>query len=185
MYDNDYILFSNEKHISKDAEISLDDTLLQLKLVPKIRCKKQCTSYVYTTITRYSVLEIPQFVFVTLTNNPIKSEANTTTTDKYNKCVQEQICIKCNLQQSSFTYCLCCFVVVTKDEQTLLVKPTTNNQYAVYNNDKKSYESLIGYQFDDFITASATNIVLCYKTATKLTKIQHLQQIHSIWTTGQ
>jgi hypothetical protein len=40
----------------------------------------------------------------------------------------------------------------------------TNSQYAVYNKDKKSYESLTGYQFDDFITAAATNIVLCYKT---------------------
>jgi hypothetical protein len=137
--------------------------------VPKIKCKKQCPGYIYITNERYSIFELAKFVFVTLTNKPVKNKKSTTrtpiTTDnQYTKDVQEQIYIKCNLKQSSFTYCLCCFIVVTKDDKTLIVKPMRNNQYAVYNNDKKSYEPLTGYQFDDFIAASATNIVLCYKT---------------------
>jgi len=44
----------------------------------------------------------------------------------------------------------------------MIVKPTTNNRYTVYNTDIKAYELLLANQLDDFITASATNIVLCY-----------------------
>ncbi|CAF1379913.1 unnamed protein product [Rotaria magnacalcarata] len=39
-----------------------------------------------------------------------------------------------------------------------------NNEYSVYNNDTKEYEPLRGYQSNDFMIASATNIILCYKT---------------------
>jgi len=163
----DCILFSTEQHIKKNDEISLDDTLLQTKLVPKIRCKNQCEGYSCTSSARYSVLDIPQFVFVTLATNSIKKKTKlitaTTTTDKYQKNVQEQIYIKCDLIQSCFVYSLCCFIVVTKDERTLLVKLMPNKQYSVYNHDSKGYEPLINYQFDDFVAASASNIVLCYK----------------------
>ncbi|CAF1130464.1 unnamed protein product [Rotaria sordida] len=43
----DCVLFLNEKHLSKNAEISLDDTLIQAKLVPKIRCNNQCEGYTF------------------------------------------------------------------------------------------------------------------------------------------
>jgi hypothetical protein len=72
--------------------------------------------------------------------------------------------IKCKLIKKSFAYNLCCFIVVTKDERTLIVKPMLNNQYSVYNNVTKSYESLPGYHFNDFITAAAANLILCYRT---------------------
>ncbi|CAF1651702.1 unnamed protein product, partial [Rotaria magnacalcarata] len=65
---------------------------------------------------------------------------------------------------SCFNYDLYCFIVVTKDDRTLLVKLISNNEYSVYNNDTKAYEPLLGYHFNDFIIASSTNIVLCYKT---------------------
>ena len=87
-----------------------------------------------------------------------------TTDDKPTNNLQEQIYIKCTLLQSCFTYHLCCFVVITKDERTLVIKQMSNKQYTVYNHDTKAYEQLPGYQFNDFITASATNILLCYKT---------------------
>jgi hypothetical protein len=43
-----------------------------------------------------------------------------------------------------------------------------DNEYAVYNGNTKGYETLVGYQFDDFITASDTNIVCCYQTTDTL-----------------
>ncbi|CAF1470226.1 unnamed protein product [Rotaria magnacalcarata] len=39
----------------------------------------------------------------------------------------------------------------------------SNNEYSVYNNNTKAYGPLQGYQFNDFMIASATNIILCYK----------------------
>jgi hypothetical protein len=173
VFGNDCILFSSEKHISKHAEISLDDTLLQTKLVPKIQCTTLCDGRAVMQNARYSILEIPQFVFVTAKRNSIKKNSNTartttTTTETYNNNVHEQIYIKCDLKQCCFTYNLYCFIVVTKDETCLVIKPMIDNEYAVYNGNTKGYETLAGYQFDAFITASATNIVCCYKTTDPL-----------------
>ncbi|CAF1324255.1 unnamed protein product [Adineta steineri] len=164
LFGSDCILFSSDEHISEKEEISLDDTLIQPRLTPKIQCKNQCEGYTFTKEARYSILAIPQFVFVTLTTNSIQNKTNTTTTNTYNTNIHEQIYIKCDLKQNSFTYNLYCFIVVTKDERTLLVKCMGNNQYSVYNTDTKGYESLANYQFDDFVAASAANIVLCYET---------------------
>ncbi len=172
IFGTDCLLFSYEKHLSKDAEISLDDTLLQTKLVPNIQCKN-CAGCTYTTNERYSIFQIPQFVFVTVKNNWKTNTANTTKkkltiTDNYQKYAEEQIYIKCDLKQYCFTYRLFCFIVVTKDERALVVKSMPGGQYAVYNNDKKLYEIHADYQFDDFLAASGTNIVLCYNTADNL-----------------
>jgi hypothetical protein len=114
-------------------------------------------------------VEIPQFVFVTLAKKRIKKVANTlkttvTTTHGHQKNIQEQIYIKCDVIQSCFTYNFYCFIIVTKDERAMVVKPTTNDRYIVYNTHTKSYESLISNQFNDFLTATANSMVLCYKT---------------------
>ncbi|CAF4782667.1 unnamed protein product [Rotaria magnacalcarata] len=164
VFGRDCILFSNDKHVSKSAEISLDDTLLQTKLAPKIRCRQHCEGYTFTRNANYSILEIPTFVFVTFTVDSAKNSTKSSTTDKSNESFHKQIYVTCDLTQSCFNYDLYCFIVVTKDDQTLLVKLISNNEYSVYNNDTKAYEPLLGYHFNDFIIASSTNIVLCYKT---------------------
>jgi hypothetical protein len=106
---NDCILFSSEKHISKHAEISLDDTLLQTKLVPKIQYTTLYEDKTVIQNTRYSILEIPKFVFVTAKRHSIKKNSNTartttTTTETYKNNIHEQIYIKCDLKQCCFTY---------------------------------------------------------------------------------
>ncbi|CAF4316724.1 unnamed protein product [Rotaria socialis] len=164
VFGRDCILFSNDKHVSKSAEISLDDTLLQAKLAPKIRCRQHCEGYTFTRNANYSILEIPTFVFVTFTVNSAKNSTKSSTTDKSNESFHKQIYVTCDLTQSCFNYDLYCFIVVTKDDRTLFVKLISNNEYSVYNNDTKAYEPLLGYHFNNFIIASATNIVLCYKT---------------------
>jgi hypothetical protein len=75
--------------------------------------------------------------------------------------------------------------MVTKDERTMIVKPTTNNRYTVYNTDIKAYELLLANQLDDFITASATNIVVCYNaddTAQPIPQLQHSTLNMDNWT---
>ena len=90
-----------------------------------------------------------------------KSSTKSSTNDKSNNNLREHTHVECDLMQSSFTYDLCCFIVLTKDERTLLIKLMTNDDYSVYNADTKVYEPLKNYQLNDFIIASATNIVLC------------------------
>src|SRR5690349_6367337 len=98
VFGNDCILFSYEKHVGKDAEISLNNTLIQTKLIPKILCYQHYTRYTYTTNERYSILQILTIVFVTCRTQSLQNNTNTTTNDKFpNSNVQQQIYLKCDL----------------------------------------------------------------------------------------
>ena len=123
-----------------------------------------CQGFTYIKDAHYSVFEIPKFIFVVYN---IHSISKTKKTKNINRCttnLQHRIYVKCDLTQICLTYNLFRFIVVTKDDQTLLIDATSNDEYSVYHADTKSYEPLKGYRFDYFIMASGTNIVLCYTT---------------------
>lgn len=105
---------------------------------------------------RYKILKIPLFIFLTLSNKSRivkridEATATTTTTDAQSNVLHEQIHAKCKKGQVCFNYDLHRFLVITKDEKILIVKPTGNNNYEVYDTNTKFYEDLSNYRFEDF-----------------------------------
>lgn len=172
IYTNDCVLFSYDKHISNDGEISLDDTLIQPKMTPKLKCAKECEGGWYRKNGHYIIFKIPQFIFVIFSEKPKFGNSSEkpiptqtgTTSDTYSCVPRQQIHTKCKITQTCFNYDLYRFLVITKDEQTLIVEPTINDKYKIYNKVTKSYEDLPNYRFEDFLGAAATNIILCYAT---------------------
>lgn len=164
----DCVLFANEEHIRNDGEISLDDILLQPKLLPQLRCDKQCSGHILTKYARYGIFDTPKFIFVTLDNTPNKETSSKltkamTTTENDRPIIHPQIYVKCDLKQICFTYKFWCFIVTTRTGTTMIVKQIDDKTYAAYNNDSKSYEPLPNFQLDDYIKASGAKIAFCYK----------------------
>ena len=155
IFGKDCVLFSWQRHVSKNIEIPLDDILVQARIVPKVQCSNRCDGDTFIKDQRYSIFRAPKFVFVTL---------ETTSAGAMNQQMQQRMYIKSGLIEKSFSYRLNCFIIITKDERTFIIQPKPNNTYVAFNHVTKVYEPLFGYHFDDFIAAAAGDMVLCYET---------------------
>ena len=136
-------------------EITLDDTLVQTRIVPQIRCENRCNGDTCMKDQRYSVFRAPKFLFVTL---------ETGSASGMDPQILQPLQMKSNLISTCFSYRLNCFIIITKDGRTFIIQPEPNSGYVAYNHVTKVYEPLFGYHFDDFIAAAAADIVLCYES---------------------